>query len=231
MASDKVSLIDTLGKTTMPAILYSFRRCPYAMRARMAIAYAGIPVLLREILLKDKPKEMLLSSPKGTVPVLILEDKSVLDESEDIMRWALGQNDPDGWLNGAVNDTRELILENDGTFKQALDKYKYADRFPEHSASSYRQQGALFLVKLEKRLQQSTFLMGESAALSDIAIFPFIRQFAGVDPDWFKNSPYPNLRRWLNFWVSSALFDQIMQKYAVWSPNNPEILFSISKKP
>jgi len=193
-------------------ILYSYRRCPYAMRARMALGYAGIAVEIREVSLKDKPAHLLQVSPKGTVPVLVLQSGQVIEQSLDIMYWALQQHDADGWLR-ADPQQQLLIAENDGSFKQNLDRYKYAIRFPEHSAEHYRQQGELFLEKLEQRLQQSAFLLGNTISLADIAIFPFIRQFAAVDSVWFEAAAYIRLKSWLQHLVGSALFESVMVKY------------------
>lgn len=192
-------------------ILYSYRRCPYAMRARMALRYAGISVETREVVLGDKPRHMLAASPKGTVPVLVLPDGKVIDESLDIMAWALAQQDPDGWLT----DNRlfqELITENDGSFKRALDQYKYATRFPEQSAEVYRQQGERFLARLEALLSEHAYLLSEKLTQADVAIFPFIRQFSMVDRDWFAEAPYPHLRQWLAGLLASELFNAVMQK-------------------
>lgn len=200
-----------MTKSKLP-ILYSYRRCPYAMRARMALKYAGVAVDIREISFKDKPKSMLKVSPKATVPVLVLEDGRVLEESLDIMHWALQQQDTDGWLNADRMLTAQLIAENDGSFKQALDQYKYAIRFPEQPAETYRRQGEVFLKKLESLLGQSIFLLNDQITLADIAIFPFVRQFAGVDTDWFENAPYPKLSAWLRGLVESELFLSIMEK-------------------
>jgi len=197
----------------MLPILYSYRRCPYAMRARMALSYAGIPVEIREISLKQKPAHMLQVSPKGTVPVLVLPDGQVIEQSLEIMHWALQQHDADGWLSADPQHAALLIAENDGSFKQHLDRYKYAIRFPEHSAEHYRAQGELFLAKLEQRLQQSTFLLGDEISFADIAIFPFIRQFAAVDHDWFESTGYIKLKSWLQHLVESALFKRVMVKY------------------
>jgi glutathione S-transferase len=179
------------------------------MRARMALRYAGIDVEIREISLKEKPPELLAASPKATVPVLILSDGSVIDESLDIMRWALKQHDPDNWL---IKDSTALIEENDSSFKRALDRYKYAVRFPEHPQESYRAEGELFLAKLEQRLQQHAYLFGDAPCMADIAIFPFIRQFAGVNSVWFEIAPYPCLRAWLNRLVTGELFLRVMEK-------------------
>jgi glutathione S-transferase len=182
------------------------------MRARMALKYTGIAVETREIALKDKPKSMLQVSPKGTVPVLVLADGTVLEESLDIMRWALQQADKDDWLDVDSECLQALIAENDGSFKQALDKYKYAIRFPEQPAESYRSQGELFLQKLEALLNQHRCLLKDRISQADIAIFPFIRQFAAVDAAWFETASYPKLKGWLNEMVQSALFVSIMEK-------------------
>lgn len=186
------------------------------MRARMALKYAEINIEIREITLKDKPAEMLAVSPKGTVPVLVLQDGGVLEQSLDIMHWALQQQDQAGWLSFENVQTRQLaqqlIAENDSSFKQALDKYKYAIRFPEQSATVYRAQAEVFLQKLESLLSQSVYLLGDKVSLADVAIFPFIRQFSGVDLAWFEEATYPKLKAWLNQLVSSDLFSDIMQK-------------------
>jgi len=209
----------------MPNTLYSFRRCPYAMRARLAIAVSSQPVNLREIILKDKPQQMLAISSKGTVPVLQLADGSVLDESLDIMAWALEWSDPQGWLNDNLTEMLTLIDINDFQFKIYLDKYKYANRFPEHSESYYREQAEEFLMKLENRLQASSFLFGQQITLADMAILPFIRQFAAVDSIWFSQAPYPRLQAWLTNFLNSALFNSVMHKYPSWIESSIEINF------
>jgi len=203
------------------AILYSYRRCPYAMRARMALSYAEIAVEIREIALRQKPAHMLQVSPKGTVPVLVLSDGTVIDQSLDIMRWALKVVDRDGWLDADAALMNALISENDGAFKQNLDRYKYADRYPQQSAEYSRAQGEIFLAHLESLLAKNTFLLGAKVCVADIAIFPFIRQFAAVDPDWFDNSAYQNLRRWLKYMLASSLFCKIMVKYPLYIEANP----------
>jgi glutathione S-transferase len=201
----------------MKAVLYTFRRCPYAMRARLAIAYTGIDVEQREILLKNKPQVMLDVSPKGTVPVLILKNGQVIDESLAIMLWALRQHDTKGWL---VHQQQAMVLiqSNDSQFKPCLDKYKYADRFPEQSQTFYRQQGEVFLQALEKLLAQHTFLLSDEPTLADFAIFPFIRQFAFVNKTWFEQSPYPKLQAWLEYHLQNNLFKKIMVKQPLWMP-------------
>jgi glutathione S-transferase len=194
------------------ALLYSYRRCPYAMRARMALSYAGIAYQLHDISLKDKPAGLLAVSPKGTVPVLVLPDGRVLEQSLDIMHWALQQHDPSRWLDIDNDGSQALISENDGAFKQALDKYKYASRFPEQSAASYRSQAEVFLCKLEQALQDRPFLSGAHLSLTDVAIFPFIRQFAAVDANWFAQATYPKLQAWLQARLESSLFLGVMAK-------------------
>ncbi len=197
----------------MKPILYSYRRCPYAMRARMAIWAASIQVEVREVSLREKPAHLLQISPKGTVPVLQLPDGTVLEQSLDIMQWALAQHDPQGWLNADRDALNHLIAINDGEFKQALDRYKYPDRYPEHAQSFYREQGEQFLQRLETALQQHASLLGDSASMADVAIFPFIRQFSAVDAEWFASSSYPKLRAWLQGWLNTGLFAEIMHKF------------------
>lgn len=213
---------------TQQPILYSFRRCPYAIRARLAIAGSGQSVTLREVVLKDKPAAMLQASPKATVPVLVLPDR-VIDESRDIMRWALRQSDPDNWLCADDPDllwqSEGLIQENDAVFKQHLDRYKYFERYPGHSQDYYRQQCEVTLGRLEQQLQQSAFLTGEHCRFADIAIFPFIRQFAHVDREWFYGAPYPGLQRWLDYHLTSPLFLSVMKKHRRWEEGDTVILF------
>jgi glutathione S-transferase len=206
---------------SLPA-LYSFRRCPYAMRARFTLAKSGQRVELREVLLRDKPQSLLSISPKATVPVLVLEDGRVLEESLEIMSWALHKNDPDAWLD---ETGIELVNENDSVFKKHLDQYKYFDRHPRHSQLYYREQAEVFLQKLENILSTYSYLSGEQIKFVDVAIFPFIRQFARTDLDWFKSSRYINLRRWLETFLSSALFEQTMVKYDHWNSNKDPIFF------
>lgn len=197
---------------TLP-ILYSYRRCPYAMRARMALKYAGVDVEIREISLREKPKHMVEISPKATVPVLVLDDGVVIDESLDIMYWALKQQDESGWLKPDVDMAKALIAENDTSFKAALDRYKYADRYPEKKQTEYRADGEVFLQKLESLLAEHAGLNGDLPTLADIAIFPFVRQFRGVDIAWFEASSYTQLNRWLIQLIESELFVRIMQKH------------------
>ena len=198
------------------SILYSYRRCPYAMRARMALYCSGIEVEIREISLKEKPRHMLAVSPKGTVPVLVLNDGRVIDQSLDIMLWALKQRDVDDWLNVNMPQAIALIEVNDGMFKQSLDRYKYAIRFPEHPAQYYRSEGEQFLQQLESQLACQKFLMCDRPSFADIAIFPFIRQFSMVDEHWFDATQYSKLKLWLSNLKHSQIFNDIMQKHPVW---------------
>ena len=201
-------------------VLYSYRRCPYAMRARMALRYANIDVEIREIALREKPAQMIAVSPKGTVPVLVLASGKVLEQSLDIMDWALAQSDVDEWI---VQDqevqklSTDLIATNDGAFKQALDKYKYAIRFPENPPDVYRAQGEEFLKRLESLLQQNSHLCRNTVSKADVAIFPFVRQFFMVDNAWFETANYPALKTWLNGLLNSQLFIDVMHKYPVWT--------------
>jgi len=196
----------------MANILYSYRRCPYAMRARMALQYAGIAVEIREISLRDKPQHMVALSPKATVPVLVLPDETVIDESLAIMFWALNQQDADGWLEIDLAAAKALIQTNDGWFKKALDAYKYAERHPEKMQVEHRAVGEVFLQQLTDLLQHQDGLCGQLLSLADIAIFPFIRQFKGVDSHWFERA-YPELNNWLTTLTQSDLFNSIMQKH------------------
>ncbi|WP_394135087.1 glutathione S-transferase [Aliivibrio fischeri] len=207
-------------------ILYSFRRCPYAMRARLSIVQSNKTVHLREIILKNKPEAMLQASPKGTVPVLITNKGKVIDESLDIMKWALEGSE---LLLSATNEMFQLIRENDDIFKSWLDKYKYADRYPEYSEIYYREQGELFLNKLEQRLTTSPMLFSKQYSFADLAILPFIRQFAFVDIHWFRQSKYKNLQRWLFEFTESELFNSIMFKYPTWLESHQEFTFPEKK--
>ncbi|XHF34259.1 glutathione S-transferase [Pseudomonas chlororaphis] len=191
--------------------LYSFRRCPYAMRARMALRYSGVPVEIVEVSLKAKPAQMLAISPKGTVPVLDAGGQ-VIDESLEIMRWALAQNDPDDWLLGGDSRIAELIEANDQVFKVHLNRYKYAERYPEQPMEVYRAEGALFLQQLDELLEGRDYLLANHPSLADIALLPFVRQFAHVDRDWFAQTPYVRLQAWLQRFLESELFTGIMKK-------------------
>ncbi|MEG0067470.1 MAG: glutathione S-transferase [Pseudomonas sp.] len=191
--------------------LYSFRRCPYAMRARMALRYCGVPVEIVEVSLKAKPAEMLAISPKGTVPVLNADGR-VIDESLEIMRWALAQNDPQDWLLSGDARVAELIEANDQVFKVHLNRYKYAERYPEQPMEVYRAEGEMFLRRLEELLEGRDYLLTDHPSLADIALLPFVRQFAHVDREWFAQTPYVRLQAWLQRFLESELFTSIMKK-------------------
>ncbi|CAN5222844.1 glutathione S-transferase [soil metagenome] len=193
-------------------ILYSFRRCPYAMRARMAVLANGQEVELREVVLSAKPQAFLDASPKGTVPVLALPDGRVVEQSLDIMLWALRGHDPDAWLGG---QDAPLIAANDGPFKHHLDRYKYAGRY-ESDPLLHRTEGLALLASLESRLAIAPFLCGPARTLTDIAIFPFVRQFAATDQRWFDAQPLPRLQRWLAGHIESPLFRQAMARVPPW---------------
>lgn len=213
---------------SMP-ILYSFRRCPYAMRARLAIVMSGIPVELREVVLRQKPAQLLELSPKGTVPVLQTPTGEVIDESLDIMKWALVQHDPDNWYQNLTDDEasscQTLIAQNDGEFKYYLDRYKYADRYPEHDQTYYREHAEKTLTILENKLTEHQYLIKTHITYADMAIAPFVRQFAFADLEWFQQSDYPKLRTWLNEFIESERFNAIMDKYAPWDEDHERILF------
>ena len=206
-------------------LLYSFRRCPYAMRARMALMASGVQVRLREVVLRDKPAEMLEASPKGTVPVLVLEDGTVIDESRDVMQWAMDQNDPGGWK---TDKAATLIAEADGPFKNVLDRYKYPNRYEDEGVDKLEQRakGREFLAKLDTRLARHDQLLGDTITEADIAIFPFVRQFANTDRGWFDAEPLPHLQRWLAGHLDSELFLSVMKKYPQWKTGDEEVAFA-----
>lgn len=195
--------------------LYSFRRCPYAMRARMALRYSDVAVNIVEVSLKAKPAEMLALSSKGTVPVLSV-DGQVIDESLAIMRWALAQNDPQDWLlkddPAGQAQIAALIEENDQVFKVHLNRYKYAERYPEQPMAFYRSEGEVFLRRLEALLEGRDYLLAAHPSLADVALMPFVRQFAHVDREWFGQTPYVRLQAWLQRFLESDLFTSIMKK-------------------
>ncbi len=206
----------------MATILYSFRRCPYAIRARLALLVSKIEFELREIELKNKPKIMLTLSPKGTVPILHLDNGRVIDESLEIMLWSLQQSDPENWLPTCQllkQQNLALIERNDNEFKPVLDRYKYWVRHPEKTQSEYRSDTEPFLKNLEQQLTQKPFLFYNKPKIADIAIFPFVRQFANVDLSWFNTAPYPKLRKWLNTFIETQLFSTAMTKHSTWVPN------------
>ncbi len=225
---------DTESDTKNLPILWSFRRCPYAMRARLAIKISGVAVHLREIILRDKPDAFISDSPSATVPALKLCDSSVIDESIDIMYWALAQNDPDGWcapLSRSPEEAKAFLSNLDGGFKASLDRYKYANRFGgniqdgEEQALAHRQKGAVFLQDIDDRLRHAPHLSGDRGGFLDFAALPFIRQFRNTDADWFDAQDWPHLHPWLGHFMTSPLFASIMEKYQPWQSGEGGIIF------
>ena len=217
--------------------LYSFRRCPYAMRARLGFLFAELQVELREIILKNKPVQMLAISPKGTVPVLQVFDSAfestldgtVIEESKEIMLWAFEQQDPKNLLDAKVlSQANTLIEQNDNEFKHWLDRYKYADRHLEMTQLEYRQQGEVFLQVLEDLLAKNKYLLGDGISIADIGIMPFVRQFAHVDRDVFESLPYPYLQHWLQHWLAHPFFLQAMTKFPPWQEGDDMMVFPSS---
>ncbi len=226
-------------------ILYSLRNCPYAMRARIAIFKAEQSVLLRDLVLSNKPEDMLKVSPKGTVPVLVLVNGKVIEESLEVMLWALQESDPkdllhaqhvsqlnsaDGCLNtiktgDSLSEILNLIDEFDNEFKACLEQYKCAKRYQENNIEECRFACQAYLDKLEYRLSKHKFLMSNKESLADIALMPFIRQFARVERQWYLQSPYPMLRQWLNDYLQSVMFSKVMAKHVLWLENKDDVLF------
>lgn len=215
-------------------VLYSFRRCPYAMRARLALHACRVPVELREVFLRDKPAAMLAASPKGTVPVLVLVDGGVIEESLDIMDWALAQRDREGWLDfpaDAGETMAALISENDGPFKAALDRYKYPTRYADADPRAEREKAKNFLFRLEAQLSATDHLLGSRFSKADAAILPFIRQFAHVDREWFYGGDWPALIGWLDRFLRSDRFAAIMTKYEPWKSGTAGVVFGSAAQP
>jgi glutathione S-transferase len=204
-------------------LLYSFRRCPYAMRARLAILFGGQQVILREVVLRNKPQDMLNLSPKATVPVLALPDGQVIEESREIMSWAMGEL--------TDKDALTLIAHNDGPFKHHLDRYKYANRHTGEDPIQHRAQAMEFVAELSARLQKNAFLLGPTFSQVDLAIFPFVRQFAAVDQDWFKKTAPKPVQSWLQNWLQSPEFLHIMRKLPPWAPDDVPALFPFESAP
>ena len=212
-------------------VLYSFRRCPYAMRARLALAASGTACELREVVLARKPPALLLASPKGTVPVLVLADGTVLEQSLDIMLWALRRHDPQRWLPTSepdMADALQLIGQCDGDFKAQLDRYKYPNRYALTDGLAHRDRGAQFLQTLNTRLDAQGFLHGGHWGLADAAIAPFVRQFAHTDPAWFASQPWPALQRWLATFEASDTYRGVMDKVPVWVDGQPPRFLPVS---
>ncbi|MEI2813689.1 MAG: glutathione S-transferase [Burkholderiaceae bacterium] len=209
-------------------ILYSFRRCPYAMRARLALLASGIQCELREVVLRNKPAEFLATSPKATVPVLVTTQGEVIEQSWDIMLWALHQHDPAHWLPSDANVFErgmQLLHRCDGEFKQQLDRYKYPQRHGLEDGTAARDQAMFFLANLESLLTQQRYLFNSNIGIFDAAILPFIRQFAHVDIDWFAAQPLPSVQAWLSDFENSADFKRAMTVYPAWADNSPITVF------
>jgi len=208
------------------AVLYSFRRCPYCMRAHLGLKQSGLKIELREVDLKRFPQALLTISATKTVPVLMLPDGSVLGESWDILKWTLEQNDPDNWLGDNkcfLPDTEMLVETNDFSFKNDLDHYKYADRHPEYSQEYYRQQCEEFIEELEAMLSENRYLLDDQLSIADIAVFPFIRQYSLVDKTWFDQSHYTNTRQWLEKLVNTELFQNVFLKHKNWQQGDAAV--------
>lgn len=210
-------------------ILYSLRNCPYAMRGRLAIFKSKQVVLLRDLVLSNKPNEMLIASPKGTVPVIVLANGEVIEESLDVMVWALTESDPADLLHkydsNVLPAMLALINEFDTDFKGRLEQYKCAKRYQENNVTECRIACELYIARLEQLLTTHNYLMSDKESLLDIALMPFIRQFARVERQWYLQSPYPKVRQWLNSYLQSALFTKVMAKHPLWLDTKTEVLF------
>jgi glutathione S-transferase len=223
------------GNDKLPT-LYSLRNCPFAIRARLGLFKAKQSVCLRSIILTNKPHKMLLASPKGTVPVLVFDNGKVIDESLDIMLWALKKTDPNNLLqlregdegdgeNKTLNEMLKFIHEFDVEFKKCLEEYKCAKRYKEDNILSLRENCEIYVAKLEQRLNHHQFLFSNNESLADLALLPFLRQFARVERQWYLTSPYPKLRLWINYYLQSSDFTKVMTKYPLWSEGDEDIFF------
>ncbi|BEU96391.1 glutathione S-transferase [Acidovorax sp. DW039] len=219
--------------TALP-ILYSFRRCPYAMRARLALAVSGQACELREVVLRNKPQALLQASPKGTVPVLVLPSGQVLEQSLDIMHWALALHDPERWLQpsrGTVADMLALVAQCDGPFKHALDRCKYPSRYPGADVEAERTAATAWLGQLNDGLATTPYLFGHHASLADMAIAPFVRQYAGIDAEAWAAQPWPHLQAWLEQFQGSALLASVMDKFPPWEEGTAGVEFPPTHAP
>jgi glutathione S-transferase len=218
-----------INKTMSLPVLYSLRNCPYAMRARIAIFKAKQTVILRDIVLSNKPKEMIMASPKATVPVVVLPNGTVIEESFDVMLWAFAESDPDDLLHSEntqlLTVMLDLITTFDQDFKACLEQYKCAKRYRENNISECRAVCEQFIQTLETRLTDHVFLMSDKESIADIALLPFIRQFARVERQWYLQSPYPKVRQWLNNYLQSPMFTKVMAKYPLWLDDHELVLF------
>ncbi|MFK5912854.1 MAG: glutathione S-transferase [Woeseiaceae bacterium] len=215
-------------------ILYSLRQCPYAMRARMGIFLSRQPVMLRDIIMTNIPDDMVIASAKAEVPVLVLPDSSVIDQSLDVMIWALKNSDPDDLLlsnqSNAFEDMLDFIYRSDNEFVDNLKKYKAASRYHDETEIHCREQCEVFISELELRLTKHDYLMGNSASLADYAILPFIRQFSRVDRKWYLQAPYLKLQLWLDKHYQNPMFSKVMKKYPQWLESKEDVLFGCDFK-
>jgi glutathione S-transferase len=224
----QVSMSDLPTQSAALPTLYSFRRCPYAIRARLALAHAGLACELREINLRNKPQALLDASPKGTVPVLVLQDGQVVDQSLEVMLHALRSNDPDGWLQptqGSLEDMLALIARNDSFFKQALDRCKYPERHDAEAVNLAQTDALTWLSSLNDQLEETGYLFGLHPSLADMALRPFVRQYARIDEAQWNEQPWPHLQDWLQRWIDSALFAEVMETYPGWVPGTAGPVF------
>ncbi len=212
-------------------VFYSFRRCPYAMRARLALSVSGQVCELREVVLKAKPAELLAASPKASVPVLVLPNGQVIDQSMDIMRWALDHSDPEQWLpkTSQARQVLAIIEDCEQTFKHHLDRYKYPGRYADPDPLAHRNAAAGWLSDRAQQLTGAGWLFGAKAGLADMAIAPFVRQFSQTDPVWFATQDWPDLRTWLNVIVTSPLFESVMHKYPPWQSGADAVVFATER--
>jgi len=219
---------NSIGANTLP-ILYSLRNCPYAMRARIAIFKSQQPILLRDLVLSNKPEELIVASPKATVPVLVLVNGTVVDESLEVMLWALKESDPSDLLHneevGSLEEMLTLINDFDVNFKTCLEQYKCAKRYREDDLLTRREACEVYINKIEQRLTRHAFLMSAKESLADIALLPFIRQFARVERQWYLQSAYPKTRQWLNHYLQSPMFTKVMAKQPMWLDNRENVIF------
>ena len=216
--------------TALP-VLYSFRRCPYAIRARLALAHAGLACELREVNLRAKPQELLDASPKGTVPVLVLAHGQVIDQSLEVMLHALRSNDPDAWLaptTGTLEEMLALVARNDSFFKQALDRCKYPERHSAEEVNQAQADALTWLAALDDQLADTGYLFGQNPSLADMALRPFVRQYARIDEAQWAEQPWPHLQDWLQRWIDSALFAEVMETYPGWATGTRGPTFSTS---
>jgi glutathione S-transferase len=222
-------MTDTTAPDTALPILYSLQYCPYAMRARLGILLSEQAVMIRAITMNNKPEEMLIASPKGTVPVLVVDADTIVDESLDIMLWALKRSDPQNLLYSdqpdALPEMLQVITENDNEFKPSLEKYKRSKRFHNEAEAADRLACEPFIQRLENRLAEHEFLMGPTPSLLDYALLPFVRQFSKVNRQLFRDGPYTNLQRWLDHHLQSRLFARAMLKYPLWLESGEACLF------